>query len=213
MRYFFLVYALIIVLVVSFFGFRGQTFSGTPIQIFPDMDNQDKVKSQSQTDFFTDGLGSRKPVAGSVPRGYESGSSSFVFGHEASYNYGNNTNYHQTGQIKGNYGSGMPKALGLNEATTPGFLRHGQERYNVSCMPCHGESGNGKGTVAVRGIPTVPSLLTFAESEYPDGQMYETITKGKGLMSGYGYNIPVNDRWAIIAYVRALQNAKETTSE
>lgn len=74
-------------------------------------------------------------------------------------------------------------------------------------MPCHGESGNGKGTVAVIGIPATANLNNFSSATYPDGKMFETITKGKGLMSGYGYNIPVNDRWAIIAYVRALQTA------
>jgi hypothetical protein len=74
-------------------------------------------------------------------------------------------------------------------------------------MPCHGEAGNGKGTVAVIGIPATADLNNFPSDKYPDGKMFETITKGKGLMSGYGYNIPVDDRWAIIAYVRALQTA------
>ena len=55
--------------------------------------------------------------------------------------------------------------------------------------------------------------MNFPKPNYPDGKMFETITKGKGLMSGYGYNIPVNDRWAIIAYVRALQAASKTASK
>ena len=80
-------------------------------------------------------------------------------------------------------------------------------------MPCHGEAADGKGIVAVIGIPAVPSLMNFPKPNYPDGKMFETITKGKGLMSGYGYNIPVNDRWAIIAYVRALQAASKTASK
>ncbi len=90
-----------------------------------------------------------------------------------------------------------------------GFLRHGEERFKISCMPCHGEAGNGKGTVAVIGIPTVADLMNFPKATYPDGKMFESITKGKGLMAGYGYNIPVNDRWAIIAYVRTLQAARK----
>lgn len=200
MRYFFLAFALIAVLVVSLLGFRGQKFSSTPIRLFPDMDDQDKVKSQTHNDFFADGMGSRKPVAGTVPRGFADGSE---------YNFGNSTAYTHTGRFGDAYGDGMPKSLKLTAETTPGFLRHGEERYNISCMPCHGKSGNGKGTVAVVGIPTVPSLMSFPKGKYPDGQMFETISKGKGLMSGYGYNIPTDDRWAIIAYVRALQTARE----
>lgn len=204
MRYFFLVFALIAVLVVSFFGFRGQKFSGTPLRLFPDMDDQDKVKSQVHSDFFADGMGSRLPVAGTVPRGFADGSE---------YNFGNSTSYNHTGRFGDAYGDGMPKELRLTPKTTLGFLRHGKERYNISCMPCHGASGNGKGTVAVLGIPTVPSLLTFSQDKYPDGQMFETISKGKGLMSGYGYNIPTADRWAIIAYVRALQTSREVPAK
>ena len=200
MRYFFLAFALIIVLVVSFFGFRGQKFSDTPFRLFPDMDDQDKVKSQVPSDFFADGMGSRKPVPGTVPRGFADGSD---------YNFGNSTSYAHTGYMGEAYGDGMPKSLELTPETTPGFLRRGEERYNVSCMPCHGKAGDGKGTVAVLGIAAVPSLMPFDKESYPDGQLYETINKGKGLMSGYGYNIPVDDRWAIVAYVRALQEARE----
>lgn len=204
MRYFFLVFALIVVLVVSFLGFRGDKFSGTPIRIFPDMDDQDKVKSQAHSDFFSDGMGARKPVVGTVPRGFADGSD---------YNFGNSTSYEHTGRFGDAYGDGMPKALGLTNETASAFLRRGEERYNISCMPCHGQSGDGKGTVAVVGIPTVPSLMGFSKEKYPDGQMFETITKGKGLMSGYGYNVPTDDRWAIIAYVRALQTANDVPAE
>ena len=71
MRYFFLAYALIIVMVISFFGLRGQNFSGTPLRMFPDMDDQDKIKTQRVSAFFADGMGARKPVAGTLPRGFE----------------------------------------------------------------------------------------------------------------------------------------------
>lgn len=211
MRYFFLAYALIIVLVISFFGFRGDMFSGTPLRLFPDMDDQDKIKTQRTSGFFADGMGSRKPVAGTVQRGFEQGGVTHGFGE--GYSFGNSTAYIDTGKIGDAYGEGIPSELGLTEQTRPGFLRHGKERYIISCMPCHGEAGDGKGTVAVIGIPAVPSLMNFPKPNYPDGKMYETITKGKGLMGGYGYNIPVNDRWAIIAYVRALQSASKTAAK
>lgn len=198
MRYFFLTFALIVLLVVSFFGFRGQKFSSTPLRVFPDMDDQDKIKTQRPSAFFKDGQGSRMPVAGTVPRGFRQDGSGPSFG--------NSTSYLHTGQMGDAYGTGMPEELEL--AKTPeALVRHGEERYKVSCMPCHGEAGNGKGTVAVIGIPATASLMNFPTDKYPDGKMFETITKGKGLMGGYGYNIPVDDRWAIIAYIRALQTA------
>jgi len=205
MRYFFLAYALIIVMVISFFGFRGQTFSGTPLRLFPDMDDQDKIKTQRTSAFFADGMGARKPVAGTVPRGFEIDGSG--------PNFGNSTAYIHTGKMGDAYGDGMPKELGLDDSNTAGFLRHGKERFNISCMPCHGESGNGKGTAAVIGKIPATDLTGFAKATYPDGKMFETITQGKGQMSGYGYNIPVEDRWAITAYVRALQAARQVPAD
>lgn len=205
MRYFFLAYALIIVLVISFFGFRGQTFSGTPLRLFPDMDDQDKIKPQSHSEFFADGMGARKPVTGTVPRGFEPDGSGISFG--------NSTSYLDTGKIGDAYGDGMPKELGLSDSNSAAFLRHGKERFNISCLPCHGESGNGKGLAAVIGNIPATNLIGFPKATYPDGQIFETITHGKGQMSGYGYNIPVNDRWAIVAYVRALQAARSVPAD
>lgn len=205
MRYFFLAFTLIIILVVSFFGFRGQKFSSTPLRLFPDMDDQDKIKTQTASDFFSDGMGARMPVAGTVPRGFEPDGSGPGFG--------NSTGYLDTGILGDSYGDGMPEELGLNEDNTAAFLRHGEERFLISCAPCHGESGNGHGTAAVVGKFSVANLDTFPRNEYPDGKMFETITHGKGLMSGYGYNIPVKDRWAIIAYVRALQTARKVPAD
>jgi len=211
MRYFFLAFALIVMMVISFFGFRGELFSSTPLRIFPDMDDQDKIRTQRVSGFFADGMGSRKPVAGTVPRGFEQ--TGVVHGFGGSYSFGNSTGYVDTGKMGDAYGDGMPSELGLSDATRAGFLRHGKERYIISCMPCHGEAADGKGIVAVIGIPAVPSLMNFPKPNYPDGKMFETITMGKGLMGGYGYNIPVNDRWAIIAYIRALQSASQTAAK
>lgn len=205
MRYFFLAYALIIVMVISFFGLRGQNFSGTPLRLFPDMDDQDKIKTQRGSSFFADGMGARMPVAGTVPRGFEINGSGPSFG--------NSTAYIHTGKMGDAYGDGMPEELGLDTDGTAAFLRHGEERYKISCMPCHGEAGNGKGTAAVIGKINATDLTGFPKPTYPDGKMFETITQGKGQMSGYGYNIPIEDRWAIIAYVRALQAARSVPAD
>ena len=123
MRYFFLAFSLIIVLVISFFGFRGQLFSSTPLRIFPDMDDQDKIRTQRPSEFFADGMGSRKPVAGTVPRGFEPDGSGVSFG--------NSDSYLHTGKMGDAYGDGMPSELRVNNATAAGFLRHGKERYEI----------------------------------------------------------------------------------
>ncbi len=204
MRYFLLAYTLIIVMVIGIFGFRGQKFSERPIRIFPDMDEQDYVKAQKPSLFFQDGMGARKPVVGTIPRGFEANAED-----ANGYGFTNGVGYYHTGQIDGTYGTGMPEELGLTAENTAAFLRRGQERFNISCLPCHGEAGDGNGIVAKIGITGVANLKleSFGSQTYPDGQMFDVIAHGKGLMSGYAANISTRDRWAIIGYVRALQTA------
>ena len=91
------------------------------------------------------------------------------------------------------------------------LLRRGQDRYAVFCAICHGASGDGNGTISNYMAAKIANLHEprFASGAYPDGKLYHVITYGQGLMSGYGASIPVRDRWAIVAYVRALQDAKK----
>lgn len=200
MLYFFLAYAAIAIIVVGTLGFRGDKFAEPPIEVFPDMDHQDKVKAQTREDFFADAKSGRKPVFGTTPLGVE-GAEEIKFGGQSGY--------FSTGAMGQHYGSGMPEELELTEESIPGFLKRGQERFNIYCMPCHGSSGNGGGIAAQFGVPGVANLLTepFFLQTYPDGRLYDVITNGKGQMAGYGYNITLRDRWAITAYVRALQLA------
>jgi len=104
----------------------------------------------------------------------------------------------------------MPKELKLTEESAETFLYRGKERYGIYCAVCHGEAGDGAGVTSKYGIAGIANLHApnFASDQYADGRLYDVITNGKGNMGAYGYNIPVNDRWAIVAYVRALQNAK-----
>lgn len=203
MKYFFLSLFLVCVLVVGIFGFRGQKFHQPPREIFPDMDVQDKIMGQADSTFFRDGLGSRPPVPGSLPHASDDGVFSIEFG-------AGMTGYYYTGTEDDYYGNGLPTELALGEENIESFLRRGQERYNISCTPCHGSSGDGKGITSFYGVPGIANLHTFPREGYPDGKLFSMITNGKGQMGAYGSVLPVRDRWAIVAYVRALQTAMKT---
>ncbi len=211
MRYFFLVYAIVVVMVVGILGFRGQKFSEPPIRLFPDMDEQDKLQAQEPSHLFGDGLGARHPVDQTLPRGFNEGGERNIGG-VPQYEFGGATGYYYTGHVGDYFGTGMPEELELADAAAAAALiRRGQERFGIYCSACHGESGDGQGITSRYGVPGIANLHLdpFKLPTYPDGRMFEVITHGKGQMGAYGYNIPVRDRWAIIAYVRTLQAAKE----
>lgn len=214
MRYFFLAYALIALLVVGIFGLRGQKFSKPPVRIFPDMDEQDKVKAQSPDPFFADGHGSRLPIAQTQPRGFNPDGEK-VIGGIPEYEFGGQSGYYSTGHVGDYYGNGMPEELKLTTEGAGELIRRGKERYGIYCAVCHGVSGNGNGITAQYGVPVANNpnakLNAISPETYPDGRLFEVITNGKGLMSGYGYNIPVRDRWAIVAYIHTLQAAKASS--
>ncbi len=209
MRYFFLAYALVALLVVGIFGIRGKKFAQPPIRIFPDMDNQDKIRAQKPDAFFADGHGARLPVAQTQPRGFNEGGETAIGG-IPEYEFGGQTGYLYTGHVGDYFGSGMPEELKLTEESASALIHRGKERYGIYCAVCHGKSGDGQGVTGQYGVPAIANfhLDTFKPATYPDGRMFDVITHGKGMMGAYGYNIPVNDRWAIIAYVRTLQTAK-----
>lgn len=209
MRYFLIIYAIVAVVVVGAFKYRGYHFTQTPIQIFPDMDDQDKLKAQKPDAFFADGQGSRLPVAHTSPRGFDAEGNNERGGvHE--YEFSGGDGYYYTGHVGDYFGNGMPTELALHdEAAAIELLKRGEERFNVYCAICHGRSGDGAGMTSQYGVPGIANLMMFSAESYPNGRLFETITKGKGNMSGYGYNIPVRDRWAIIAYIRAMQLARK----
>lgn len=207
LKYFFIVYAIVAVAVIGIFGIPGTKFERPPFRLFPDMDEQDKVKAQKDSEFFADGKGARLPVAGSIPSSGDDGEFSVEFST-------GRTGYYYTGIKDGYYGTGMPEKLALTEENTLQLLARGEERYQIFCAICHGDSGNGGGTVSMLGLNGIANLHLTGESgfdaeNYPDGRMYHVIANGKGQMGAYGMNIPVEDRWAIVAYVRALQEARK----
>ena len=209
MRYFFLAYAIIAVLVVGIFGFRGQHFSKPPLRIFPDMDEQDKLKPQKPDEFFADGYGGRQPVDETQPRGFNPDGVREIGG-IPEYEFSGDTGYYYTGHVGDYFGTGMPDELELTAENTEAFIRRGHERFAIYCSPCHGTSGDGQGITSHFGVPGIANLQGDPyKGTYPDGRLFDVITHGKGQMGSYGANVPVRDRWAIIAYVRTLQAAKE----
>jgi hypothetical protein len=226
MKYFFLSFFLLTVTVVSFAGFRGHKFELPPWQIFPDMDDQAKVKYQRASDFFENGHAMRLPVEGTVPMGFEiPATPASAPGNPANfvpqdYEFTHGTGYYYTGKVGDYYGDGIPPEVKVNTD----LLKRGQERYNIHCAICHGSAGNGKGVVSglnqfkdgskyTNVLPldlTGPGLDDPANPAYrADGKIYDVIVNGSSskIMGPYGANIPVQDRWAIVAYVRTLQYA------
>jgi len=146
-------------------------------QIQQDMAHQPKNRPLSPSDFFDDGRSERPVLENTVARGSVADDDLFV-------PKDSNT---------------FPLPL------TPQLLKRGQERYKIFCTPCHGVQGDGNGMVAMRGMKHPPTYHQQRLREVPNGYIFDVITNGFGGMLGYSAQIPPADRWAIIAYLRALQ--------
>ena len=166
---------------------RGCTSSRPPIHLNPSMDNQPKVRPQSASTFFYDGSSMRQPVPGTVPIGGLKEDAAFFTGKGAD----------------GQFVATIPVPV---DATLAG---RGRDRYRIYCQPCHDARGDGKGILFQRG--NVPTATFHQEKilKYSDGQIFDVITNGVGLMPAYRWPIPPADRWAIIAYVRGLQRDRQ----
>lgn len=211
LRYFFIGLGLFLVMIFAVAGFRGQKSGKPPIEIFPDMDHQPKVKAQVPSEFFTDDRGNRLPVPGTVPLGYEMPlSGDDPFPDEGKYRmvrFSAGTDYKNTGRFGDQWGTGIPMPV------TAELLQRGQDRYTIFCAICHGASGSGNGVTGQYGLVAIPTFHQDRLRDMADGEIYTTINIGRNTMLGYGANIPVDDRWAIVAYVRALQMAQSATLE
>ena len=211
LRAFFLIFALVSVALVAVLGFRGEKSSRPEIEIFPDMVRQPKVRAQSESNFFSDQRGARKPVDGTVPIGYEIPSAS---GQDAGggtklqtrLRFSAGTDYFDTGKMGANWGTGIPLEV------TPALMRRGEERFNINCTICHGPLGAGDGIVKGYGLATVVSLQDDRIRKMSDGEIFDTITHGKNTMMAYGPRVTVEDRWAIISYLRALQRSQRASA-
>lgn len=176
-----------------------------------DMDLQGKLLPQDPSREFADGRAMRPPVAGTIARE--------DFGLQADEHF-------YRGVVRGANGeaawaNAFPASIRVDEQ----FIRHGQGRFNIYCRPCHGYGGYGDGIINVR----AQSLLATGKDgttwvapksihdptvrDQPLGQVFNSITNGVRTMAGYGSQVPVADRWAIVAYVEALQLSQNASIE
>jgi hypothetical protein len=154
-----------------------------------DMHVQPRQNPLSRSDFFSDQRSARPPVEGTVARGQL---------HEDTYFY--------TGKIGNNPGDAMPFPV------TQKVLQRGRERFNIFCAPCHSRLGDGNGFVPSRGFARKPPSFHIVRlQKAPVGYFYDVITEGFGIMPDYASQIPPQDRWDIVAYVRALQLSQNAT--
>lgn len=162
---------------------RGMTSKQPPIHIFLDMDMQPKYTAQSSNQFFYNRMTMQQPVPGTVALGELREDTALYQGKDA---------------------AGEFVVTSPLEATDA-LLARGAERYGIYCAPCHRASGDGQGMLFTRGGVPTRNLHEERILAMPDGEMFGVITNGLGLMPSYAYPIPVEDRWAIIAHVRQLQ--------
>jgi mono/diheme cytochrome c family protein len=209
-KYFFLAYAIIAALFIGLMPVRGSKSPDAPIRLFPDMDEQDKLKPQKPSEFFADGQGARQPVHGTQALGFNAEGLKEIGGIPEP-EFGGGTGHLATGGIDGYYANGMPEELHLTAENVGAFLTRGRDVFDINCAICHGKSGDGQGMTGHFGVPGIANLTqdTYAQAVYPDGRLFDVISNGKGNMGAYKHNIVLRDRWAVVAYVRALQLARK----
>jgi len=180
---------------VGIAGRQGRLSRQPPIEVFPDMDRQLKLRPQQPNDFFTNGLSSQLPPPGTIARSQpvQTVNGAVYSFEDAPVN---------TGRV-----TGTTNFVETNPLPVTGqLLQRGRERFNIYCTPCHGAIGDGNGITKKIGVmPTVANLQDKRMVEMADGEIFNTITHGKGLMGAHGPLVPVADRWAVVAYLRALQ--------
>src|SRR5947209_510072 len=216
LRGFLLISLLLTIAAMAVLGFRGEKTTNEPWELFPDMVRQMKVRAQSPLKFFADGRGPRLPINGTVPIGYEmpARNASEAGGPKPQTKppsaaaetmprgFSVGTDYANTGKMGNNWGTGIPVPV------TPELIQRGQQRFNITCAMCHGATATGNGITKSYGLATVVTLQDDRIRKMADGEIFNTITNGKNTMMAYGPNIMVADRWAIIAYLRALQRSQ-----
>ncbi len=181
--------------IVGMAGFQGRMSRKPPIEVFPDMDRQAKLRPQEPNHFFPNGVSSQLPPEGTVAR-----SEVVMTAGGPVYDYQDTPV--MTGHVVGktNFVEINPLIIDLP------LLQRGHERFDIYCAPCHGRLGDSNGiTKKIGDMPAVANLHDKRIIDLTDGEIFNTITHGKGLMGAVGPLLPTQDRWAVVAYLRALQ--------
>jgi mono/diheme cytochrome c family protein len=153
-----------------------------------DMQNQPYQRTLVESDFYADKRAARPLVEGTVARGHDYADS-----------------YFYTGKIGSDDGNYMPFPV------TAEVMQRGQQRFNIYCSPCHGEAGDGNGMIVQRGLKHPPSYHSERLRNAPIGYFFDVMTNGFGVMLDYSQQVKPEDRWAIAAYIRALQLSQSAT--
>jgi mono/diheme cytochrome c family protein len=153
-----------------------------------DMQNQPYYRPLRESDFYADKRSERPLIAGTVARGHLDADT-----------------YFYTGKIGSNDGDYMPFPV------TAEVMTRGQQRFNIYCAPCHSELGDGNGMIVQRGYKRPPSYNADRLRRAPIGYFFDVMTNGFGAMPDYAEQVPAQDRWAIAAYIRALQLSQHAT--
>jgi len=165
---------------------RGIPSKQPALHFNPNMDNQQKFNEQSASTIFADGASMRKPVAGTVARGHLNADDAYWRGIDS---------------------TGKPLASSPVKITETS-LKRGQERYDIYCSMCHGRAGDGQGIMLKKGYVPPPTFHSDLLRSYTDGQIFNVISNGVRNMPAYGPQIPVEDRWLIVNYLRTLQRSQ-----
>lgn len=191
--------AAMLLLAFSLTGCRGTRSEKPPIHPNLNMDFGANFKAQRANPFFADGASMRQPVPGTVARGH------LVTLEDVPYQYGRTADGGYVATFPGEY--------------TEAMLARGQERYQIYCSVCHGDSGDGAGIIMVgnsgQGYGFVPAPTFHSDylRDVPDGYLYDVIVSGVRTMPAYRHQVQIDDRWAIVAHVRALQRSQAASAD
>lgn len=172
-------------------GCQGMPSEKPPVHVNPNMDWQDRFNAQEVNPFFEDNRADRQPVDGTVSRG----------------DLQADLAYYQGIEDNGDFVAKIPVTVSAE------MIMRGKERYNIYCSMCHGGTGVGNGIITNYGIVPPPSFYDERIVNMPDGEIYSAIYNGVRTMSSYRHQVPVEDRWAIVSYIRTLQRSQAVSEQ
>ncbi len=170
-----------------------------------DMYDQPRYKPLAASDFFADGLSARPRVDGTIAQGELHDDEPFYTGKEAGLLVGQIPQAAYRAVRDDSRRSDEPMDQAESTALRHALLTRGRERFDIHCSVCHGRTGDGNGMIVRRGFPKPPSLHIERLRNAPAGHFFDVATNGLGAMPSYAGRIDIGDRWAIVAYIRALQ--------